>query len=214
MPTAEWFRLDVATRERVYVAALREFGTHGYSNGDLAAIAAEAGLTEAALRGFVNDKLDFFAFICDEVSRRTREEMEREIAALDFDQSFTDWLTDACFLWSEFWADHPLERGITAATNLEMDNTVRGIVMKTAHQHYLQVLRPVLELWRGKGQLRDDVDEDVVTALLLMVLPFLALAPYHDGLDAIFDLRGRTPEQQRPIIRQLISGISPIWSPK
>ncbi|HEY7484214.1 MAG TPA: TetR/AcrR family transcriptional regulator [Streptosporangiaceae bacterium] len=214
MPTAEWFRLDVATRERVYVAALREFGRHGYSNGNLAAVAAEAGLTEGALHTYITDKLEFFAFICDEVSRRTREAMEREIAALDFDQSFTDWFIDICFVWSEFYAEHPLERGIQAATNLEIDNTVRGVVMKTAEQHYLQVIRPLLQLWRDKGELRQDSDDDVITSVILMILPFLCLAPYYDGLDAVLDLRGRTPEQQRPIIRQLISGLSPIWAPK
>jgi AcrR family transcriptional regulator len=214
MPTAEWFRLDVATRERVYVAALREFGKRGYSNGDLAAIAVEAGVDEESFNRSINDKLAFFAFICDEVSRRTREVMEREIAALEFDQSFTDWLIDICFVWSEFYAEHPLERGIQAATNLEMDNTVRGVVMKTAEQHYLQVIRPLLQLWRDKGEIRQDADLDVVTALLLMILPYLCLAPYYDGLDAVFDIRGKTPEQQRPIIRQLIAGLSPVWSPK
>jgi AcrR family transcriptional regulator len=214
MPTAQWFRLDVATRERVYVAALREFGKHGYSNGNLATIAAEAGLTKEALDSYINDKLEFFGFICDEVSRRIRELMERELEALDFNQSFADWLTDVCFIWTEYFADHPLERGITGATNLEMDNSVRSVVMKTAEQHYLQVLRPVIQLWRDKGEIRQDADDDVVISLLLLVLPFLALAPYYDGLDAVFDLRGKTPEQQRPIIRQLISGMSPIWSPR
>jgi AcrR family transcriptional regulator len=214
MPTAEWFRLDVTTRERVYEAALREFGENGCSNGNLAAIAAEANLSQQALAGYITDKLEFFAYICDEVSRRTRERMEREIAALDFDQSFTDWFIDICFIWSEFYADHPLERGMQAAVSMEMDNTVRGVVMKTAEQHYLQVIRPLLQLWRDKGEIKADADDDVITSLILMVLPFLALAPYYDGLDAVFDLRGRTPEQQRPIIRQLISGLSPIWSPK
>src|SRR6266511_3730632 len=101
MPTAQWFRLDVATRERVKVAALREFGEHGYSNGNLATIAAEAELTKEALDSYIHDKREFFGFICDEVSRRIRELMERELDALDFNQSFADWLTDVCFIWTE-----------------------------------------------------------------------------------------------------------------
>jgi AcrR family transcriptional regulator len=214
MPTAQWFRLDVATRERVYVAALREFGKHGYSNGNLGTIAAEAALSAELLDSYISDKLEFFAYICDEVSRRTREVMEREIEVLDFNQSFTDWFIDICFIWSEFYADHPLERAIQAATNLEMDNDVRGVVMKTAEQHYLQVIRPLLQLWRDKGEIRADADLDVITSVILMVLPFLCLAPYYDGLDAVFDLRGRTPEQQRPIIRQYITGLSPLWAPR
>jgi AcrR family transcriptional regulator len=214
MPTATWFRLNVAKRERVLEAAMREFGEHGYSTGSLNTIAREAGIAKGSLFQYFTDKLEFFAYVCDETSRRMREEMERRIAQIDFDQPFAGWLVDVLCEWTEFIADHPLERAVTAATNFELDNTVRGAVRGTANQHYLQVIDPVLVMWKESGGLGPDADLQVLCSLVLMILPYLALAPYYDGLDPIMDLRGRTPEEQRPIIRQMVAGIEPLFGAK
>ncbi|WP_433334119.1 TetR/AcrR family transcriptional regulator [Spirillospora sp. CA-294931] len=213
MPTSTWFRLNVAKRERVLEVAMREFGEHGYSTGSLNTIAREAGIAKGSLFQYFSDKLEFFAYVCDESSRRIREEMERRIARLDFDQPFDGWLFDVLCEWSEFLADHPLERAVTAATNFELDNSVRSVVRDTSNQHYLQVIHPSLKLWQERGDIRQDADIQVLATLMLMTLPFLALAPYYDGLDPILDLRGRGPAEQRPIIRQLIAGMRPLYAP-
>lgn len=213
MPTSTWFRLNVDKRERVLEVAMREFGEHGYSTGSLNTIAREAGIAKGSLFQYFNDKLEFFAFVCDEASRRTREEMERRISRLEFDQPFDEWLFDVLCDWTEFMADHPLERAVTAATNFELDNNVRSVVRDTANQHYLRVIHPTLKYWKEIGQIREDADLDVLATMILTILPFLALAPYYDGLDPIFGLRGRTPAEQRPVVRQLISGFRPMFAP-
>ncbi|WP_233617448.1 MULTISPECIES: TetR/AcrR family transcriptional regulator [Actinomadura] len=193
---------------------MKEFGEHGYSTGSLNTIAREAGIAKGSLFQYFNDKLEFFAFVCDEASRRIREEMERRMAAIDFDQQFDEWLFDVMCDWSEYMEAHPLERGVTAATNFELDNAVRSVVRDTANQHYLQVIHPTLQLWQERGQIRADADLEVLATTILSLLPFLALAPYYDGLDPIHGLRGRTPAQQRPVIRQLIAGYRPMFAPE
>jgi AcrR family transcriptional regulator len=213
VPTSTWFRLDDTKRERVLQAAMQEFGDHGYSTGSLNTIAREAEIAKGSLFQYFADKQEFFAHVCDEASRRIRGDMERRIAELNFQQSFTDWLTDVCFAWSEYFADHPLERAVTAATNLEIDNGVRAVVRATAELHYIQVIQPLIQMWRDRNEIRPDTDDDVLLALLLMLLPHLALAPYYDGLDPVFGLRGRTPEEQRPIIRRILTGLSPVFKP-
>ena len=213
MPTSTWFRLNVAKRERVLEVAMREFGENGYSTGSLNTIAREAGIAKGSLFQYFTDKLEFFAFVCDETSRRAREEIERRIERIDFDQGFDEWLFDAFCEWTEYMADHPLERGVTAATNFELDNSVRSVVRDTANQHYLQVIHPTLEIFRQQGEIREDADLEVIATWMMTILPFLALAPYYDGLDPIHNLRGRTPAEQRPVIRQLIAGVRPIFAP-
>jgi AcrR family transcriptional regulator len=213
MPTSTWFRLSVGKRERVLEVAMREFGEHGYSTGSLNTIAREAGIAKGSLFQYFSDKLEFFAFVCDEVSRRVREEMERRIALTDFDQPFEDWLFDVFCEWTEYMAEHPLERALTAALHFELDNNVRSVVRGTANQHYLQVIDPMLRLWRDRGAFREGADLEVLITTLLLTLPFLALAPYYDGLDPVHDLRGRTPPEQRPVIRQLIAGMRPMFRP-
>ena len=192
---------------------MREFGQNGYSTGSLNTIAREAGIAKGSLFQYFNDKLEFFAFVCDETSRRAREEMERRIARIDMNQPFDEWLFDVLCDWTEYMADHPLERGVTAATNFELDNSVRSVVRDTANQHYLGVIHPTLQHWKAEGAIREDADLDVLATMILMILPFLALAPYYDGLDPIHNLRGRTPAEQRPVIRQLIAGLRPMFAP-
>ncbi|MFI0479246.1 TetR/AcrR family transcriptional regulator [Actinomadura sp. 9N215] len=213
MPTSTWFRLNVAKRERVFEVAMREFGENGYSTGSLNTIAREAGIAKGSLFQYFSDKLEFYAFVCDEASRRVREEMQRRMERIDFDQPFDEWLVDAFCDWTEYMAEHPLERGVTAATNFELDNGVRSVVRDTANQHYLQVIRPLLRLWQERGEIREDADLDVIATWMMVILPFLALAPYYDGIDPIHELRGRTPAEQRPVIRQLIAGFRPIFAP-
>jgi AcrR family transcriptional regulator len=213
MPTSTWFRLGVGKRERVFEVAMREFGEHGYSTGSLNTIAREAGIAKGSLFQYFSDKLEFYAFVCDEASRRVREEMERRIALTDFDQRFEDWLFDVFCEWTEYMAEHPLERALTAALHFELDNNVRSVVRDTSNQHYLQVIDPMLRLWRERGAFREGADLEVLITILMLMLPFLALAPYYDGLDPVHGLRGRSPAAQRPVIRQLIAGIRHMFAP-
>ncbi|GAA3933508.1 TetR/AcrR family transcriptional regulator [Actinomadura viridis] len=212
MPTSTWFRLNVGKRERVLEVAMREFGGLGYSSGSLNTIAREAGIAKGSLFQYFNDKLEFFAYVCDEVSRRIREEMQRRIDALDVAQPFEGWLFDVFCEWTEYMAEHPLERAMLAAADFELDNSIRSVVRDTANQHYLQVISPSLRAWRERGGIRGDADPDVLASLMMMLLPFLALAPYYEGLDPILNLRGRTPAEQRPVIRQLIAGLRPVYA--
>jgi AcrR family transcriptional regulator len=214
MPTSTWFRLNADKRERVLEAAQREFGLHGYSTGSLNTIAREADIAKGSLFQYFADKLEFFTYVADESARRIREEMERRIATTDFEQSFTEWLGDVCCLWADYYADHPLERGITAAINLEIDNAVRALVREPSNQHYIQTMRPLMALWRERDDIRADLDDDMVISLLMLILPHLALAPYYDGVDPVLGLRGKTPEEQYPIIRNMVATLGPVFDPK
>jgi AcrR family transcriptional regulator len=211
MPTSTWFRLNVAKRERILNAAMREFGDHGFSTGSLNTIAREAEIAKGSLFQYFTDKQEFFAYVCDEASRHTREEMERRVSRLDFDQTFEEWLVDVFCEWTEHIAAHPLERAITAAVVFELDNAVRGLVRDTTNQHYLQIIDPLLDLWAERGEIRQDADIQVISTLAVLLFQHVALAPYYDGLDPVLGLHGRTVEEQRPIIRQLVAGLRPLF---
>lgn len=214
MPTSTWFRLNPDKRERVLQAAQREFGAHGYSTGSLNTIAREADIAKGSLFQYFADKLEFFTYVAEETARRIRDEMEAGIAASDFDQSFTHWLGDVCCLWADYFSAHPLERAVTAAMHLEIDNTVRTLVREPSNQHYRESIIPLLARWRERGEIRTDLDDAAALGLLMLVLPHLALAPYYDGLDPVQGLRGKSPEEQYPIIRSFVATLAPIFEAK
>lgn len=211
MPTSTWFRLNVANRERFLDAAMREFGQRGFSGGDLETIAREAEIPNGNLLHYFADRQELFGYVCDEAARRMREEMERRVGRLDFEQPFEDWLVDVICEWSEFIAEHPLERGITAAGTHEMDVAVAGLVREATHRQYLQIIEPMLAVWQNIGQIRADADPQVLTFLALTIFQHVALAPYYEGVDPVLNLHGRSVEDQRPVLRQLVAGLRPLF---
>jgi hypothetical protein len=61
---------------------------------------------------------------------------------------------------------------------------------------------------RAAGALRPDADSEAFLALLMLVLPHLAIAPNHPGLDPVFGLdaagpkkRGATAERLTAVFR-------------
>ncbi len=81
------------------------------------------------------------------------------------------------------------------------------------HRHYLDVLRPLVRDARLRGDLRADSDTDALLALLLMIFPHLALAPYVRGLDPILGLDEPTPEQPALAVRRLVAVLAAAFTP-
>jgi AcrR family transcriptional regulator len=191
LPTATWHNLDPAKRERVLRAAMAEFGRHGFSSGSLNVIAREAGVAKGSLFVYFDDKLDLYATTCETCSSRIRALMEEAIAV---HAAATDGLFDLLRRllpdWIAHFRAHPLDRGVTLATNFEMDPDVRGAVRAVVNRHYREVLGPLLAEARVRGELRDDADPDHLLALLVLLLPHLALAPFTPELDPVLGLYG------------------------
>lgn len=207
MPTSTWRNLDQERRERVLRAAMAEFGRHGYSGGSLNVIAREAGVAKGSLFQYFTDKREFFAAVAQETSLRVRAEMAQWLAGPEPGQPFDDFLCDALSGWVRYFAKHPLERAVTAATHLERDPQVRAAVRERVYRVYLESLRPLLERAVERGDLRPDADLDALLSILLLVLPQLALAPFEPGLDPVFRLYGRHPDELREVIRRLVTAL-------
>jgi AcrR family transcriptional regulator len=205
MPTVTWGRVDPARRAAVVDAAEVEFGTHGFSQGSLNAIARRAGVAKGSLFQYFADKRDLYAFIADAASQRVRSYMEDRIRELDSERPFFEFLTDLLDDWVAYFADHPRERSLHAAVSLEVDTDARISVQSVIHRHYLQVLRPLVRDAHIRGDLRADCDTDALLSLLLLIFPHLALAPYVRGMDPILGLDEPSPEQPALAVRRLVA---------
>lgn len=198
MPRPTWQNLDADRRARVLDAAMAEFGRHGYSAGSLNVIARNAGVAKGSLFQYFDDKFDFFAHVAEQASQRIYDEMvpHLEAAAAAAQPGFVDRFAALVEIWIAYMAEHPLERAVTSATTLELDPEVRRAIREPVHRLYAQGLRPFLNAAITRGELRQDTDVDALLALLVLLLPHLAVAPFEPGLDAglsLFDI----PERDR-----------------
>ncbi len=206
MPTVTWARVDPARRTAIIEAAEAEFGAHGFSGGSLNVIARQAGVAKGSLFQYFADKRDLFAFIADLGSQRVRGYMEDMIRELDANRPFFEFLTDLLDGWVAYFAEHPRDRALHAAATLEVDTDARITVRSVIHRHYLDVLRPLVHGAKIRGDLRADADTDVLLSLLLLLIfPHLALAPYMRGLDPILGLDEPSPEQPALAVRRLVA---------
>lgn len=213
MPTVTWARLDAERRAAVVAAAEAEFAAHGFSRGSLNVIARRAGVAKGSLFQYFADKRDLYAFICDVASQRVRSHMEDRIRELDATRPFFEFLTDLLDAWVTYFAEHPRERALHAAANFEVETDARVSVRAVAHRHYLEVLRPLVQDARGRGDMRPDADTDTLLSLLLMVLPHLALAPYVRGLDPVLGMDEQSPEQPVLAVRRYIAVLAAAFQP-
>jgi AcrR family transcriptional regulator len=202
MPHTTWFNLPVERRDRVLHAAMAEFGRNGYSGGSLNVIAREAGVSKGSLFQYFEDKFDFFAHVAEVASMRIYAAMESHLSGPAAGQSFLDWFAGVADVWIAYMAEHPLERGVTAATTMELDPEVRRAVREPTHRLYAQGLRPLLRRAVTSGEIQGDVD--ALLSVLVLLLPHLALAPFEPGLDAGLALYGVAPRTRRQRVRQLL----------
>ena len=205
MPTVTWSRLGGERRSAVVDAAEAEFAAHGFSGGSLNVIARRAGVAKGSLFQYFADKRDLYAYITDVGSQRVRAYMEYQIQQLGPDRPFFEFLTDLLDVWVAYFADHPRDRALHAASSFEVDTDARVSVRAVVHRHYLEVLRPLVHAARTRGDLRPDADTDALLSLLLMLMPHLALAPYVRGMDPVLGLDELSSEQPILVVRRYVA---------
>ena len=205
MPTVTWSRLGGERRSAVVEAAEAEFAAHGFSGGSLNVIARRAGVAKGSLFQYFADKRDLYAYITDVGSQRVRAYMEYQIHELEPDRPFFEFLTDLLDVWVAYFADHPRDRALHAASSFEVDTDARVSVRAVVHRHYLEVLRPLVHAARTRGDLRPDADTDALLSLLLMLMPHLALAPYVRGMDPVLGLDELSSEQPILVVRRYVA---------
>lgn len=193
MPTETWTRLPPARRDAVLRAAEAEFAANGFSRGSLNVIAREAGVAKGSLFQYFDDKVDLFAHLCDRAVERIGEAMADQVDALDWSKGFFPACTELLQAWVDYFVEHPVDRTLSTAVFLEPDPEARAAARAIIDEHLLAFLQPILLDAQRRGFLRADADLDAFTALLLLVLPHLALAPSHPELDPLLGLGGSDP---------------------
>ena len=130
-------------------------------------------------------------------------------------QGFVEFFRHLVDVWIDYMDGHPLERGVTAATTMELDPDVRRAVREPVHRLYAQGLRPLLDEAVTAGELSADTDVDALLSLLVLLLPHLALAPFEPGLDAALALHGTRGRARSEAAHRLVAALfAPHLSPR
>jgi len=214
VPTTTWFRLPETRRRAILAAAEAEFGARGFSRGSLNVIARDAGVSKGSLFQYFADKADLCTYLSELASQRIRADMEQMIAEQRWTESFFDALQNTCCYWMSYFAGHPTDRALATAVTLEPDPVTRAPVRAAVNAHYIAVFRPLLRTAQEAGQLHPEADLDVFLALLMLVLPHLAIAPSQPGLDAVLGLHSDDPGDTEKVVERIIAGLRTGFAPR
>jgi len=184
---------------------MAEFGRRGYSGASLNVIAREAGVAKGSLFQYFDDKFDFFAHVAEQASLTIYAAMVPSLSGPAEGESFADYFAELVDTWIEYMATHPLERGVTAATTMELDPDIRQAVREPVHRLYAQALRPMLAQAIADGDLPPGTDTEALLSMFVLLLPHLALAPFEPGLDAALVLHGRSGTERSATARRLLA---------
>jgi AcrR family transcriptional regulator len=214
MPRPTWDNLEQRRRERVLHAAMAEFGRRGYSGASLNVIARDAGVAKGSLFQYFDDKFDFFAHVAEQTSLTIYTAMLPHLSGPADGQAFADYFAVLVDAWVDYMAAHPLERGVTAATTMELDPQIRQAVREPVHRLYAHALRPMLAQAVTSGNLPAGADTEALLSMLILLLPHLALAPFEPGLDAALVLHGTFGRARSDASRRLLGTLlSPLTAP-
>ncbi|WP_214367241.1 TetR/AcrR family transcriptional regulator [Pseudonocardia sp. H11422] len=214
MPTDTWHRLPAARRQAVLEAAEAEFAARGFSGGSLNAIARNAKVSKGSLFQYFTDKAELYAHLSDLASVRIRTAMVRRIEKMSWTEDFFGSLRAMLLVWTEYFDTHPIDRAFTAAVSLEPDPAARSAVRFVVNRHYIEVLRPLLQIARDAGQLDREADLDAFLALLLLLMPHLAIAPTSPGLDPVLGLTEADPATTAEAVDRLVGALRSGFAPR
>ncbi|MER7717727.1 TetR/AcrR family transcriptional regulator [Streptomyces flaveolus] len=207
MPTPTWQRLDPARRERIVTAAMEEFGRHGYSAGSLNTVARDAGVAKGSLFQYFDDKLDLFQHVAETAAQRVRDALSSWLGTIPEGTTYHAFFCGAVLAWVDYFADHPLERGVIAATHLEIDPQVRAAVRAPVRRLYTAEVTSLARRAVERGDFRPDARPEIFASLVSVLLPYLAVAPFEQGFEGPVALYGLTRDELRASVTELAAGL-------
>ena len=212
MARETWWNLPAAKRQRVLDAALREFGSKGFSAGSLNTVAREAGVAKGSLFQYFDDKLDLYATLCHQIGDEARAATLRGVDP-EGDRPFFEVIRDLTLNWLAYFRTHPLVRDLGLAIKHEMDPAARAAVSSTVNAYYVDTLSPLAKQAADRGELLPGAQPDQVVAMLILVLRFLDAAPFYPHMDPVLGLYDRSPGEVDAIAMDLVSAVERAFAP-
>lgn len=202
MPRDTWSNLPAAKRERIIVAGMEEFGAKGFSAGSLNVVARNAGVAKGSLFQYFDDKLDFFATVCDQGAQRIASAV---LADLPRDEvGYFETMRRLLPRWVRFHGEHPVERALAFAAANEIDRAARHAVRSVANAHYDRVLRPLADAAVRRGEFRPDADIEQLLSLTVILLRHMNTAPFDPLVDPWLALDRKSAGEVSGVIMTMV----------
>lgn len=187
-----------ATRGQLLAAATRCFAAQGYRGATLAAIAREAGVTDAGLLYHFPTKAALVAAVLEEESRVNGERLAELYGegGLGFVRALGS--------WGELMEADPEMTSLRVLLSAEhlLDDSDVNRFFRRGYEHNVAGIVQAIDEGRARGEVRDDVDPEAEARLLIAVMDGARLQHF------LTDGRASMAVQIRAYVHQLVDRIA------
>jgi AcrR family transcriptional regulator len=176
MPKPTFGNLAEEKRERFLAVAHREFALHDYEQASISRIVAELGIAKGSVYQYFEDKRDLYYFLLDRAATRKLDSIREAVQPQREEGDFFEVHAAILLAGARFDFNHPhLSLILYRATQVGgREESVR--LSEELKERSVEFLREFVELAIERGELRGDLDPDLVVHLVNAAT--LALAPY------------------------------------
>jgi AcrR family transcriptional regulator len=192
------------TRRRIIEAAMHQFAQHGFRGARLGDIAADVGITRAAvLKHFGSkDELFFQAHRAAVLSLPAYLDAPPEILEQGFYQTFRYWLEHSDHLMHEDYEKYRVELIGKHSTELFMQDRISRFWLSEDPEKTIDFV----DFGKQRGEVREDLDPYVVAAMLDWIEDGLQRSIAAEELDrGLFHRRSDYAERRQMAIDTIIS---------
>lgn len=181
MPKPTFFNLPAPKRERIVDRALEEFAERPYHLASLSRIVTRAGIAKGSLYQYFDDKFDLYRWLLTEELPRRKAAFVEARGESEAPASLAGFLRQLVLSGLDFMRAHPRWAQLASTVTAPTDDPALRALSREVEAEGIRRFLAILQRLREQGQLRDDLDLDLIAHVLRMTLG--------SGLPSI--LRGR-----------------------
>ncbi|MEM9132894.1 MAG: TetR/AcrR family transcriptional regulator [Actinomycetota bacterium] len=188
MPQETWFNLPDDKRRRVFDVIVDEFIAHGYAEASLNRIATRAQVSKGSLFQYFDNKLDMWQLATSVSAERVWSACAAAVGPPE--TPFPERLTALVLAWMRHLRDNAVDRSLAAATIDTADPEARRFIRENTNQAYADHIGRLVADACDRGEVAP-AEADRLATVIILLMRFLANAPFSADRDPILDLHTR-----------------------
>jgi AcrR family transcriptional regulator len=185
MPKATFFNLPEKKREMILQAAVDEFALHPFEQASINRIVERAGIAKGSFYQYFENKKDLFIYLLDEITREKLAFLSPVMSQTprpDFFQLLRRLYLEGI----RFAVKYPRYAEISRKLLASKDSPIYLEVVQKSRQTSISFFKSLLQEAIQKGEVRDDIDEDML-AYLVGELNTLIIEYYLENISPKYD---------------------------
>ncbi|MBN2611098.1 MAG: TetR/AcrR family transcriptional regulator, partial [Bacteroidales bacterium] len=167
MPLQTFLNLSKERRQKILDAAYEEFALNSYSTASLSKIISKLGLAKGSFYRYFSSKKELYLFL---LKNATEMRLDNAMGMLESeDKSLYEKLVENFIMKVKFDLRHPVISGFLYNVLLEKENEETGNVEIMIRNEIDILIKRLLEIHIKKGEIRNDVDIDVLSFTIMQV---------------------------------------------